>query len=110
MHHIIDYKQQDVGSALAALYPRGVDVVYEGVGGALRDTLVQQLAPGGRLLQVGIRNSIIGGIDRIVSSCAIWALSVRDLAAAWMSLILCMSNLIVHARSMLACSCRLRVL
>lgn len=38
---------------LSAEYPAGVDVVYEGVGGALRAAIVPHLAAGGRLLQVG---------------------------------------------------------
>jgi len=52
-HLVIDHTQQDVGAALRAAFPGGVGVVYEGVGGALADTLVRHLAPGGRLLQVG---------------------------------------------------------
>jgi NADPH-dependent curcumin reductase CurA len=43
---------QDVGAALARECPRGVDVMYEGVGGGLRAALLPHLAPGGRLLQV----------------------------------------------------------
>lgn len=37
---------------LAAEYPQGVDVVYEGVGGALRAAVMQHLAPNARVLQV----------------------------------------------------------
>jgi hypothetical protein len=37
---------------LAAEYPQGVDVVYEGVGGALRAAIMQHLAPNARVLQV----------------------------------------------------------
>jgi hypothetical protein len=45
---------QDIGQELQLhAPPQGVDVVYEGVGGALRETLLRRLAPGGRLLQVG---------------------------------------------------------
>jgi NADPH:quinone reductase-like Zn-dependent oxidoreductase len=43
---------QDVSAVLAAEYPAGVDVVYEGVGGALRAAILPHLAPNGRLLQV----------------------------------------------------------
>jgi NAD(P)-dependent dehydrogenase (short-subunit alcohol dehydrogenase family) len=38
--------------AVARLCPAGVDVVYEGVGGAVQAALLPHLAPGGRLLQV----------------------------------------------------------
>jgi NADPH-dependent curcumin reductase CurA len=38
---------------LAAEYPQGVDIVYEGVGGAVRAAIMPHLAPGARLLQVG---------------------------------------------------------
>lgn len=37
---------------LAAEYPQGVDVVYEGVGGRLRAAIMQHLAPNARVLQV----------------------------------------------------------
>lgn len=43
---------QDVAAVLAAEYPQGVDVVYEGVGGALRAAIMQHLAPNARVLQV----------------------------------------------------------
>lgn len=44
---------QDVSAVLQAEYPQGVDVVYEGVGGALRAAIMPHLAPGARVLQVG---------------------------------------------------------
>ena len=44
---------QDVGKVLAEEYPNRVDIAYEGVGGSLRDAVVDNLAPGGRLLAVG---------------------------------------------------------
>jgi hypothetical protein len=44
---------QDIAAVLAAEYPQGVDVVYEGVGGALRAAIMQHLAPNARVLQVG---------------------------------------------------------
>lgn len=43
---------QDVAAVLAAEYPEGVNVVYEGVGGALREAIMAHLAPGARVLQV----------------------------------------------------------
>ncbi|PNW84326.1 hypothetical protein CHLRE_04g229650v5 [Chlamydomonas reinhardtii] len=51
--HVIDYSREDVAASLQRLFPGGVDVVYEGVGGAVRQALLGCLAPGGRLLQVG---------------------------------------------------------
>lgn len=44
---------QDVSAALAAACPDGIDVVYEGVGGALRAAIWPHIKPGGKLLQVG---------------------------------------------------------
>ncbi|MEW5316016.1 MAG: hypothetical protein WDW38_007408 [Sanguina aurantia] len=43
----------DLERVLYEHYPNGIDVVYEGVGGSIRDTLIRNLAPDGRLLQVG---------------------------------------------------------
>jgi hypothetical protein len=47
------HQPQDLASVLAAEYPQGVDIVYEGVGGAVRAAIMPHLAPGARLLQVG---------------------------------------------------------
>lgn len=44
---------QDLAAVLAAEYPQGLDIVYEGVGGSVRAAIMPHLAPGGRLLQVG---------------------------------------------------------
>ena len=38
-------------------YPQGIDVAYEGVGGRLRQAVVQNLTPQGRLLGVGYISS-----------------------------------------------------
>ncbi len=46
--------KQDVAAALLRRHPGGADVVYEGVGGALREQLLGCLAPEGRLLQVRV--------------------------------------------------------
>lgn len=44
---------QDVGAVLAREYPEGIDVAYEGVGGRLRDAVLDNLSSNGRLLVVG---------------------------------------------------------
>jgi hypothetical protein len=52
-HRVIDHTAEDVAAVLSAEYPRGVDVVYEGVGGAMLATAMNALAEGGRLLIIG---------------------------------------------------------
>ncbi|KAF4076757.1 hypothetical protein AMELA_G00218770 [Ameiurus melas] len=49
----INYKEEDLASTLRREYPKGVDVVYESVGGAVFDLAVNNLAQHGRLLVVG---------------------------------------------------------
>ncbi len=44
---------QDVGEALKQLCPDGLDIVYEGVGGDLRKTILPFLKPDGCMLCVG---------------------------------------------------------
>lgn len=44
---------QDVAAVLRREYPGGVDVAYEGVGGAMQRAALESLADGGRLLVVG---------------------------------------------------------
>lgn len=41
-------------AVLKAEYPRGVDVVYEGVGGDMFSTALDALAPRGRLIIIGM--------------------------------------------------------
>ncbi|KAL0480788.1 zinc-binding alcohol dehydrogenase domain-containing protein [Acrasis kona] len=55
---IINYKKEDVGQALKSL--KGVDVVYEGVGGEMFHTCLNHLKEGGRFV-------IIGGIAQYKS-------------------------------------------
>ena len=44
---------QDVAEVLKREYPQAVDVAYEGVGGALRQAVLDNLSPTGCLLSVG---------------------------------------------------------
>ncbi|KAK9862321.1 hypothetical protein WJX84_001807 [Apatococcus fuscideae] len=53
VQHIIDYKSEDVGEALTRICPDGLDIVYEGVGGDLRKTILPFLKPDGCMLCVG---------------------------------------------------------
>ncbi len=41
-------------AVLRSEYPKGVDVVYEGVGGAMFDNALNGLAPRGRLIIIGM--------------------------------------------------------
>jgi hypothetical protein len=50
---IIDHTVEDVGRVLKTEYPDGIDLVYEGVGGAMLETALENLAEEGRLLVVG---------------------------------------------------------
>lgn len=44
---------QDVGEVLAKEYAKKIDVAYEGVGGPLRDAVLANLSPAGKVLAVG---------------------------------------------------------
>lgn len=50
---VIDHKAEDVAAVLTAEFGKQIDIAYEGVGGQLRGTVLENLAPGGRLLAVG---------------------------------------------------------
>lgn len=52
-HRVIDHTGEDVGRVLAREYSAGVDIVYEGVGGALLSAILPHLAPGGRCMVIG---------------------------------------------------------
>ncbi|ETW00414.1 hypothetical protein H310_07051 [Aphanomyces invadans] len=56
----IDYTKEDVGTVLAKEFPRGVDLVFESVGGSIFETCMNNLAKHGRLVVIG---SISGYAD-----------------------------------------------
>lgn len=49
----INYTAEDLAKTLKREYPKGVDVVYESVGGAVLETAVNSLANKGRLIVIG---------------------------------------------------------
>ncbi|GFQ72535.1 prostaglandin reductase 3 [Trichonephila clavata] len=53
---IINYKKEDLGEVLAKEYPKGVNVIWETIGGKVFDDCLKNLSVKGRLL-------IIGGIS-----------------------------------------------
>jgi len=50
---VVNYKAEKLGAVLAAEFPQGVAVAYEGVGGALLKDVVDNLAEDGTVLLVG---------------------------------------------------------
>jgi len=50
---VINYKKEDFAKVLRKEYPRGVDIVFESVGGDFFKTCLRNLAPKGRLLVIG---------------------------------------------------------
>ncbi|ORZ39639.1 hypothetical protein BCR44DRAFT_1538851 [Catenaria anguillulae PL171] len=53
----VNYKTEDVGEVLRKEYKRGVDVVFEGIGGKMLQAIVPNLAVRGRLLIIGAVSS-----------------------------------------------------
>ncbi|XP_028593313.2 prostaglandin reductase 3 isoform X1 [Podarcis muralis] len=51
--HPINYKTENLAAVLKKDYPKGVDVVYESVGGQMFDLAVSSLATKGRLIIIG---------------------------------------------------------
>lgn len=52
-HRVVDHEQESLAHVLVSEYSGRLDVIYDGVGGALLRDALQQLAPGGRALVVG---------------------------------------------------------
>ena len=50
----INYTKEDLGQVFKSEYPRGVDVVYEGMGGDIFNTCIRNLAVRGRLIVIGM--------------------------------------------------------
>ena len=58
---VIDYKSEDVGLALKREFPKGVDVVWESVGGSMFDACARALKPvTGRMVIVGMMQEYRG--------------------------------------------------
>ena len=53
VHHVINYKQEDIGARLAEICPGGVDIYYDNVGGAALNAAVSNLAHGARVILCG---------------------------------------------------------
>lgn len=52
--HVINYRKEDLYETLRTSYPEGVDVIWETIGGEMRDKLVDKhLAIHGRMILVG---------------------------------------------------------
>uniref|UniRef100_A0A8C6WHI1 15-oxoprostaglandin 13-reductase n=1 Tax=Neogobius melanostomus TaxID=47308 RepID=A0A8C6WHI1_9GOBI len=49
----INYKEENLGETLRKEYPKGIDVVYESIGGSILDVAVNCLAQKGRLIVIG---------------------------------------------------------
>lgn len=50
---VINYRKENFGAVLRKEYPRGIDIVYESVGGDMFDECVKNLAVKGRLIVIG---------------------------------------------------------
>ena len=57
---VVNYKKEDLGKVLKAEYPKGIDLVYDGVGGSMFEAAVSNLAVGGRIIVIGM----IGGYTK----------------------------------------------
>ena len=64
----IDYRSEDVASALATLAPEGIDVFFDNVGGELLEAAIDNLANGGRVVLCG---AVATGYDGSVPSTGI---------------------------------------
>lgn len=61
----INYRAENVREVLKAEYPKGVDIVFEGVGGEMFDTCVRALAVKGRLLVIGAISEYEGHAQKV---------------------------------------------
>lgn len=57
----VNYKKEDLGEVLKREYPKGINVVYEGVGGEMFNTCVKNLAVGGRVIVIGFISNYKNG-------------------------------------------------
>jgi hypothetical protein len=60
---VINHRREDFDAVLKAEYPRGIDVVFDGVGRRTFDIALQHLAPHGRLVSIGAVSEYARGVD-----------------------------------------------
>lgn len=63
----INYRQEDVKAVLKEEFPRGVDIVFECVGGEMFDVAVKSLAVRGRLIAIGAISEYESGPQAVTS-------------------------------------------
>ncbi|XP_031394131.1 probable quinone oxidoreductase [Punica granatum] len=51
---VIDYKAEDIKTVLKKEFPKGIDIIYESVGGQMLDMCLNSLAIHGRLIIIGM--------------------------------------------------------
>lgn len=54
VNRVIDYKAEDIKTVLKKEFPKGVDIIYESVGGNMFDLCLNALAIYGRLIVIGM--------------------------------------------------------
>ena len=59
----VNYREEDLNAVLKQEYPKGVDIVFEGVGTTMFDTAVRHLARFGRLITIGFVSEYKGKPD-----------------------------------------------
>ncbi|MEL6703840.1 MAG: zinc-binding dehydrogenase [Bacteroidota bacterium] len=61
----INYKTENLKAVLKKEAPKGLDVVYESVGGRMFDTALRALAVHGRLISIGFIGEYVDGPERV---------------------------------------------
>jgi prostaglandin reductase 3 len=61
----INYKTEDMNAVLKAEFPRGVNVIFESVGGEMFDLCMRHLAVRGRLVTIGLISEYVNGVEII---------------------------------------------
>ncbi|EEF43705.1 prostaglandin reductase-3 [Ricinus communis] len=54
VHRVIDYKAENIKTVLKKEFPKGIDIIYESVGGDMFDLCLNALAVHGRLIVIGM--------------------------------------------------------
>lgn len=61
VHRVVNYREEDLHTVLKGEFPKGVDIVYESVGGSMFDAAVRNLATHGRLIVIGMISGYTDG-------------------------------------------------
>ncbi|CAE7479303.1 Zadh2 [Symbiodinium sp. KB8] len=83
VHRVVNYREEDLHTVLKGEFPKGVDIVYESVGGSMFDAAVRNLATHGRLIAGPATSRTPWPAMLLAKSASVRGFFLNDFADLW---------------------------